>query len=157
MTTIVKRNNTSFPVLVNDLFDTDFFNFDNDFLKLQSKLIPAVNVTETDKEYKIEMAAPGLEKKDFKVAVEKGILTVSSEKQTEQTEEKRTTGEKNFRTTNSVALSNYLIIPLPKKLTLSMKMVFLLWPFLKKKLLWQTLRKKSKFPKWDYLLKGTCL
>lgn len=98
MTTLVKRNNLLFPALTNDLFDSDFFNFnfDNNFLKLQSKLTPSVNITETDKEFKIEMAAPGLEKKDFKVTVDNGVLTISSEKQTEKTEEKKNYCRKEF-------------------------------------------------------------
>jgi len=95
MTTLVKRN-TLFPTTVSDLFDTDFFNFNNDFLKLSSSLTPSVNVSETDKEFKIELAAPGLEKKDFKVSVDKGVLTISSEKQTEKTEEKKNYWKKEF-------------------------------------------------------------
>jgi|SRR6185312_3739544 len=96
MATLVKRNNTLFPTLVNDLFDTDFFNFDNDFMKLKSINAPSVNVSETDKEFKIEMAAPGLEKKDFKVTIDKGLLSISSEKETEKTEEKKNYWRKEF-------------------------------------------------------------
>lgn len=95
-TTLVKRNNSLFPTSVSDLFDTDFFNFDNGFLKLGTSLTPSVNVSETDKEFKIELAAPGLEKKDFKVSIEKGILTISSEKETEKTEEKKNYWKKEF-------------------------------------------------------------
>lgn len=89
MATLVKRNRVSLPTLVSDLFDSNIFDFDGDFLKMGTKLSPSVNVTESGKEFKIEVAAPGLEKKDFKVEVDNGILTVSAEKQEESKEEKK--------------------------------------------------------------------
>jgi HSP20 family protein len=96
MATLVKRNSTLFPASVSDFFNTDIFNFNNDFFRLTTNLTPSVNVSETDKEFKIELAAPGLEKKDFKLSVENGILTVSSEKQSEKTEEKKNYWRKEF-------------------------------------------------------------
>jgi HSP20 family protein len=54
-----------------------------------AKRVPSVNITENDKEFRIEMAAPGLDKKDFKVEVENGLLCISSEKEEETTEEKK--------------------------------------------------------------------
>jgi HSP20 family protein len=49
--------------------------------------MPAVNVKESDKHYEITMAAPGLEKNDFKIDVNGSTLTVSAEKD-EKKEEK---------------------------------------------------------------------
>jgi len=48
---------------------------------------PAVNVIETEDAFEIEVAAPGLDKNDFKVTVEKDHLTISAEKETEEKEE----------------------------------------------------------------------
>ena len=48
--------------------------------------VPAVNVSELDNEFVIELAAPGLAKQDFHVKMEKDLLTISSEK-SEQTVE----------------------------------------------------------------------
>jgi HSP20 family protein len=50
---------------------------------------PAVNITEKDKSYDITLMAPGLNKADFKIALEDNLLTISYEKQssTEKTEE----------------------------------------------------------------------
>ena len=48
---------------------------------------PAVNVVETDESFEIEVAAPGLDKNDFKVTVEKDHLTISAEKESEENEE----------------------------------------------------------------------
>lgn len=52
-----------------------------------SSHMPAVNVKESSKEYEITMAAPGLEKNDFKIDVNGSTLTVSAEKD-EKKEEK---------------------------------------------------------------------
>ena len=42
---------------------------------------PAVNIKETDTNFHLEVAAPGLQKEDFKLAVENNILTISAEQQ----------------------------------------------------------------------------
>lgn len=47
---------------------------------------PAVNVVETDDAYNMHLAAPGLTKGDFDLNIEKNLLTVSVEKETEKTE-----------------------------------------------------------------------
>jgi len=80
---------TDWPLLTNgawlsDFFDSDRF-FDSEWIKKQS--MPAVNVKESDKGFEIEVAAPGLAKKDFNIKVENRMLTISSEKK-EETEEK---------------------------------------------------------------------
>ncbi len=49
--------------------------------------LPAVNIKETDDQYEIKMAAPGLEKNDFKVDVNGTMVTISAEKD-EKKEEK---------------------------------------------------------------------
>jgi HSP20 family protein len=85
--TIVRRRNLEVPNFVDELFNDNFlpkfFNWDSG-VKVAG--LPAVNVEETDKEYRIEVAAPGLEKNDLKIAVNDGVLTVSSEKKTENEE-----------------------------------------------------------------------
>ena len=66
-----------------DFFDTDRF-FDSDMLRKQS--VPAVNVKENEKGFEIEVAAPGLAKKDFNITVDNRVLTISSEKEEEKEE-----------------------------------------------------------------------
>jgi HSP20 family protein len=90
-----KRPTNLFPKLVNNLFEADFFNSPSllDFEGGLSRLnmlanYPSVNITEHDKDFKIEMAAPGLEKKDFKIETDNDMLTISSEKKHEKKEEK---------------------------------------------------------------------
>ena len=65
---------------------TDFFNdfFENRNLEKVGGNSPAINVVETDNEYKLEVAAPGMCKDDFKVHLNKeGNLVVEMEKQNE--------------------------------------------------------------------------
>jgi HSP20 family protein len=74
--------------MISDFFENENLQFDDFFRK---DWIPAVNVSETDKSYDIELAAPGLKKEDFHIKVENGVLTISSEKKTE-----KETKEKNY-------------------------------------------------------------
>jgi HSP20 family protein len=81
--TLIKRSDWPFLVngpMLSDFFDNDRF-FDSDWLKKQS--VPAVNVRETEKSFDIEVAAPGFTKKDFKINVDNGVLTISSERKVE--------------------------------------------------------------------------
>jgi len=55
--------------------------------KMQWSNLPSVNVKETDGDFRIELAAPGLDKNDFKIDLEKDVLTISAEKKMENTEE----------------------------------------------------------------------
>ena len=50
---------------------------------------PAVNICETNDNYELEFNVPGRKKEDFKITVDKNILTVSFEKTEEQKEEKK--------------------------------------------------------------------
>ena len=94
MSLLVKRNESLFPSLVSDFFDTDLalrpslFDFDGGLLRGFRNNLPDVNITEDEKNIKFELAAPGLEKKDFKVETDNGVLTISSEKEKESKEER---------------------------------------------------------------------
>ena len=62
---------------------TDFFNdfFENKALEKVTGTAPAINVLENEKEYKLEVAAPGMCKDDFKVHLNKdGNLVIEMEK-----------------------------------------------------------------------------
>ena len=58
--------------------------------------LPAVNVKETDDTYEITMAAPGLEKKDFKIDVNGSLLTISAEKEEKKDEKDETYSRKEY-------------------------------------------------------------
>jgi HSP20 family protein len=82
---------SEWPSLLNGSLLSDFFDNEGFFTSsLYRQSVPAVNVKENEKNFEIELAAPGLSKKDFKVVAENGVLTISSEKKSE--EEKKEKG-----------------------------------------------------------------
>ena len=84
-----KKHCNYLPTLVNDFWGEDLLPS----LEQNWSLNPAVNIIESDKEFKVEVAAPGLNKEDFKVNVEKNILEISAERK----EEKETKDKKFLR------------------------------------------------------------
>lgn len=96
MNLVVRKPNyrsVSRPSTFDQVFD-QFFNrnlgdfFGSDFVHHA----PAVNVTELEHQFKIELAAPGLEKGDFNIKVEEDQLTISAERK-QETEEKKEDGK----------------------------------------------------------------
>jgi HSP20 family protein len=79
------RSRNTWPSLVEEFFNGEAFPkfFDAD----TQHSVPAVNIAENKDEYRIEVAAPGLNKEDFRINLENNVLTVSSEKE-EKREEK---------------------------------------------------------------------
>jgi len=67
--------------MLSDFFDDD--RFLNSPWVNRGQSLPAVNVKETDKAFEVEVAAPGFNKKDFKISVDEGLLTVSTESKQE--------------------------------------------------------------------------
>ena len=64
--------------------------FDNELMAKANATAPAINVIETDKAYKLELAAPGMTKEDFSVRIdEENNLVISMEKKAENKEEKK--------------------------------------------------------------------
>lgn len=79
----VRRTQSWLPSIFNDFFD-------NDWMVKANATAPAINVFETEKEYKVELAAPGMTKEDFNVRIdEDNNLVISMEKKTENKEEKK--------------------------------------------------------------------
>jgi HSP20 family protein len=68
----------------------DFLDFD--FLGSRfpsgSVAMPAVNLSENEEGYNVEVVAPGYKKEDFKLKVNDDILTISAESKNEKSEEK---------------------------------------------------------------------
>lgn len=78
-------NTDSVNPFVNSVFDNLFNDsFISDRLVTR---VPAVNITETTDSFAIELAAPGLQKSDFKINVDKNIISISVDK-VEEIEEK---------------------------------------------------------------------
>lgn len=82
------RRGTAFPGMADEFFGKDFLS---NFFDTQTGIsMPSVNIVEGKDNFRIEVAAPGLEKKDFKINLENNVLTISSEKEVknEQTDDK---------------------------------------------------------------------
>lgn len=86
MSPIRKYNNQNWlPSIFNDFFD-------NDWMVRANATAPAINVIESEKEYKVEVAAPGMTKEDFKIQLsDNNELVISMEKknETKEGEEKK--------------------------------------------------------------------
>jgi HSP20 family protein len=80
MSQLIKFN--TFPAL-RSMLDNFWGNEmpEDDFFKRNK--IPAVNVKDNEKNYEIEVAAPGMVKDDFKIDIDNGVLTISAEKKDE--------------------------------------------------------------------------
>ena len=89
MTPIRKYNNQNWiPSIFNDFFD-------NDWMVKANATAPAINVIESDKDYKVEVAAPGMTKEDFNIHLsEDNELVISMEKKNETKEQDK--GNKNY-------------------------------------------------------------
>ena len=84
MIPMIRRNSDNWlPDIFNDFFD-------NSWMERPTYTAPAINVLENEKEYEVELAAPGLTKEDFKVHVdEQNNLHIEMEKKTENKEGKK--------------------------------------------------------------------
>ncbi len=86
--TLVKFNPAKTASSVNPWFTDVFESVFNDSV-LTDRLVtrvPAVNIAETEADFHIELAVPGLKKEDFKISIDKNVLSISAEKKSEQTE-----------------------------------------------------------------------
>lgn len=79
----IRRNQNWLPSIFNDFFD-------NDWMEKANATAPAINVLENEKEYKVELAAPGMTKEDFDVHIdEENNLVISMEKKNEKKEDEK--------------------------------------------------------------------
>ena len=96
---LVKRNGSllnSLPILFDDFFnrDRDLYNWSNSNYSNTNTTIPAVNIKETAENFEVEVAAPGMTKKDFKVELDGNMLTISSERMNQKEDNE---GERYFQ------------------------------------------------------------
>jgi HSP20 family protein len=80
-----------FPSLFDDFLTRDLFQLPFRAAS-NANSVPAVNVKETDTAFELEMAAPGMEKKDFKVELLQDTLVISAQKES-KTEHKDEDGK----------------------------------------------------------------
>jgi len=86
------------PSLLDDFFESDWFNDRSNWGSQGS--VPAVNISENKDSYDIELAAPGIAKKDIKIDLHNNVLTVSSNKEQEHEEHEDNYMRKEFSYTS---------------------------------------------------------
>jgi len=88
-----KANNTLMPGF-NDVFDS-IFN-DTFFSDRMITRVPAVNISESENNYHVELAAPGLKKEDFKLNLERNQLSISVEATSEQADNQKNYSKREY-------------------------------------------------------------
>ena len=97
--TLIKRNEIgfpSFPALFDDLFSRELFNWGNSNFSSTGTTVPLVNIRENVDSFEVEMAAPGMEKKDFKITLEGNTLTISSQRESHENEKEEDYSRREF-------------------------------------------------------------
>src|SRR5688500_9605041 len=97
MKNLVRTSGNSFssiPSLLNDFFTDDWFDSSLANWRSAGTTLPAVNVKESNDNFQIEVAAPGMTRDDFKVELDNNVLTISS-----QVEDNREETDKNGKYT----------------------------------------------------------
>ncbi len=79
---LVKFSN-QMPSVFDRFFENDMFDWSNRNFSNTNTTLPAVNIKEDKDGFEVEMSAPGLDKKDFKIELNNSVLTISSEKEVE--------------------------------------------------------------------------
>jgi len=80
--TMMRFNPTS-PLA--DLFDDLFGNEKKEKMERKNyECAPSTNILETNENFTLQMAVPGVKKEDIKIDLEKNILNISSEKSAEE-------------------------------------------------------------------------
>ena len=81
MTPMRRYEQSWLPEIFNDFFA-------NDWMTRTNATAPAINVIEDEKDYKVEVAAPGMNKEDFKINVtDDNYLVLTMEKKNESKDE----------------------------------------------------------------------
>jgi HSP20 family protein len=79
----IRRSGNWLPGIFNDFFE-------HEGLRRLSSTSPAINIIEGENEYKVEVAAPGMSKDDFKICInDENQLVVTLERKEEHNEEER--------------------------------------------------------------------
>ncbi len=88
--TLLRKRDSMFPTLpsfFNDFLTRDVNDWFSSNFSSTGTTLPAVNIQENDNEYVVELAAPGMNKKDFIIELENDVLTINSEIQSEVEDE----------------------------------------------------------------------
>ncbi len=93
---LARINRSYAPAYWDDFFNDSFFNGASPASTGCKNTSPAVNVSEEDNYFRIEVAAPGIAREDFEIKLENEVLTISLEEK-EEKEENEENGRKYLR------------------------------------------------------------
>jgi len=81
--TLMKRKSflPTLPQFFDDFFTREFFDWESHNHSTTNTTLPSVNILENNDGFMVEMAAPGMSKKDFHIELDNETLTISSEKE----------------------------------------------------------------------------
>ena len=95
---MLARINRTYPTFMDDFFGLD--HYPSRYVNNGFKSLPAVNISEGENEFTIEVAAPGLEKKDFRINLENDVLTIASAREDSKEETMDNYTRREFRYCN---------------------------------------------------------
>ena len=95
---MLAKFNRTYPSFMDEFFGRDFYPAH--YQRNGFKSLPAVNIMESENGYTIEVAAPGLNKKDFKIDLDKNSLTIASVREDNQEENNEKYTRREFRYAN---------------------------------------------------------
>ena len=93
---LARRNENYFPSFFDRFWNNELMDWDQSNYSSTNTSLPAVNVKETDDEFTIQLAAPGMNKDDFKVNLKNNVLSISSERKKENEEKNENYTRKEF-------------------------------------------------------------
>ncbi|WP_353720701.1 Hsp20/alpha crystallin family protein [Dyadobacter sp. 676] len=96
---LIRRNRDmfpAFPALFDDFWSRDLFNWNQNNFSSTSTTIPAANIRETEDHFEVEMASPGMDKKDFNIRLDGNTLTISSTKESNQEDKQENYSRREF-------------------------------------------------------------
>ena len=95
---MLAKFNRTYPSYMDQFLGRDYYPAH--YQRNGFKSLPAVNITESENGYTVEVAAPGLNKKDFKIDLVKNSLTIASVREDKQEENNERYTRREFQYTN---------------------------------------------------------
>lgn len=89
MKTLLRTNGNLFPALpslIEEFFNRDLIDSSVSDWRERGATMPSVNIAETNEDFLIEVAAPGMKRENFKVELDNNILTIAAHLEAEQEE-----------------------------------------------------------------------
>jgi HSP20 family protein len=93
---LAKRNENYLPSFFDRFLNNELMDWNHSNFSGTNSSLPMVNVKETADDFVIELAAPGMDKKDFKINFKNNVITISSEKEDKKEEKKENYTRREF-------------------------------------------------------------